>query len=72
MHGLMMGFQLPLMFTVAVNLDFHVIKRKAVVYAEVHEACLFLVPMLYHTLLVTEVVSRQGIAAWEPVYNGCT
>lgn len=32
----MMDFHLPLMFVVAVNLDFHVIKRKAVLHAELH------------------------------------
>lgn len=32
----MMDFHLPLMFTVAVNLDFCMIKRKAVLHTELH------------------------------------
>lgn len=36
MHGLIMDFHLPLMFTVAVNLDFCMIKGKVVLHAALH------------------------------------
>lgn len=61
MHGLMMDFHLPLMFTVAVNLDFCMIKTKVVLHAELHvkHVCSES-QMLYHTRLVTEADSHQG------------
>lgn len=66
MHGLMVDFHLPLMFTVAVNLDFCVIKRKVVLRAELHVCSQS--QMLYHTWLVTEAGSHQGTPTWDP---GC-
>lgn len=66
-HGLMMDFHLPLMFTVAVNLDFCVIKGKVVLHAELHvkHVC-SQSQMLYHTWLVTQAGSHQGTPAWDP------
>lgn len=68
MHGLMMDFHLPLMFTVAVNLDFCVIKRKFVLHAEHVKHVCSQSQMLYHTRLVTKIGSHQGTPTWDP---GC-
>lgn len=67
MHGLMMDFHLPLIFTVAVNLDFHMIKRKVVLHAELHGKLICSQSqMLYHIWLVTKAGSHQGIPTWDP------
>lgn len=70
MHGLMMDFYLSLTFTVAVNLDFCVTKRKVVLHAELHgkHVC-SQSQMLYHTWLVPKAGSHCGTPTWDPGHD---